>query len=81
MYVMSSDGTVTSRFKNLIPLDHIVTSIEIQSSGSLLLTTRYERGKSMNQCVVPRMIWYFHLMGSKENRCFRHNIEKLIWVS
>jgi len=65
MYVLSSDGTVTSRFKNLIPLDHIVTSIEIQANGSLLLTTLDERGKSMYQCVIPHMIRYFELKGTK----------------
>ncbi|MEP7286816.1 MAG: hypothetical protein ABI947_13735 [Chloroflexota bacterium] len=65
MYVLSSDGTVFSAFKNLIPLDHVVTSIEIQKNDSLLLTTVDERGKSMNRCIVPHMIRYFELTGTK----------------
>ncbi len=65
MYVLGSDGTVTSRFKHLIPLDHVITSIEIQKDGSLLLTAQDERGKGVNYlCVFPDMHRYLKLHGT-----------------
>ncbi len=65
VYALSSDDNVTSRFRNLIPLDHVVTSIEIQDNGSLLLTTVDKRGKGASSlCVVPNMIRYFELKGT-----------------
>jgi hypothetical protein len=68
VYQLQPDNTVTSAFKGVIPAGHIVTAIEAQPDGSLLLAASDVRGEmtmGLPNCCGPQAVRYFEWRGDQ----------------